>query len=75
MKRIARLLLSFFILAWVINSCNLLEDCETCSLVTTENGVETSRTPGVIYCGDELKEKKNQDPVTIGNVTTYWDCN
>jgi hypothetical protein len=75
MKRIARLLLSFFILAWTVNGCGLLEDCETCSLVTTENGVETNRTPGVIYCDDELQEKKNASPVTIGNITTYWDCN
>jgi hypothetical protein len=39
------------------------------------DGVETGRTPGVPYCGDKLDDKRNADPVVIGNRTTYWDCN
>jgi len=74
MKKIARLLFIFFILALSMNTCELFENCETCSLVTEVDGAETNRTPGVIYCGDELEEKKNAEPVTIGNTTTYWDC-
>jgi hypothetical protein len=74
MKKIARLLFVFFILALTMNTCELFENCETCSLVTEVDGVETNRTPGVVYCGDELEKKKNAEPVTIGSTTTYWDC-
>ena len=74
MKRIIKLLLSFILFTIAINGCNLIENCGTCSLVTLENGVETKRTPGVIYCGDDYEDKKNAEPVTIVNTTTYWDC-
>ena len=74
MKRIAKLLLVFLFFTLVINSCEWFEDCGTCSLVTLENGVEVSRSPGVPYCGDAYDEKKNASPVTIGNTTTYYDC-
>ena len=75
MKRIARLLLAFFFFAILVNSCELIENCGTCSLVTKENGVEVSRTPGVLYCDDEYEAKKNATPVTVGSTTTYYDCN
>jgi len=74
MKRIARLLLAFFFFAILVNSCELIENCGTCSLVTEEDGVEVSRTPGVLYCDDKYEEKKNSSPVTVGSTTTYWDC-
>jgi len=74
MKRIGQLFLIFFLLTWIMSDCELFQDCETCSLVTIVDGVETNRTPGIVYCGDKLDEKKNADPVTIGNTTTYWDC-
>ena len=74
MKRIAKLLLVFIFFALVINSCELFENCGTCSLVTEENGVETSRTPGVLYCDDAYNEKKDASPVIIGNTKTYYDC-
>jgi hypothetical protein len=75
MKRIIRLLLVFFILSLFISDCSLFENCGTCSMVTEVDGVETNRTPGVPYCDEKLDEKRNSDPVVVGNRTTYWDCN
>ena len=75
MKRIIRLLLVFFILSLFVSDCSLFDNCGTCSLVTEVDGVETYRTPGIVYCDENLDEKKNSEPQTIGNRTTYWDCN
>jgi hypothetical protein len=74
MKRIVRLILVFFILSLFVSDCSLFENCGTCSLVTEVDGIETGRTPGILYCDEKLDEKRNSDPVTIGNRTTYWFC-
>ncbi len=73
-KNILKALALSVILAFILTSCEALEDCKTCSLVTYTDGVETSRTPGVLYCGDKLAAKENEEPTTIGNVTTQWEC-
>ena len=57
MKRIAKLFLSFFLFAIVINGCELIENCGTCSQVTEVDGVETARTPGILYCDDNYDDK------------------
>jgi hypothetical protein len=74
MKGKIRLFFVFCICTFFISDCSLFEDCATCSLVTEVDGIETARTPGVIYCDEKLDEKRNSEPVTIGNRTTYWDC-
>ncbi len=61
MKRIAKLLLSFFLFAILINGCDLIENCGTCSLVTEEDNVETSRVLTALYCDDAYDDKKNAD--------------
>jgi hypothetical protein len=61
------------LMAMAISSCELLDDCKTCHLVTTVNGVETSRGPGLYSCDDTLAERENYSE-TVGNVHTYWDC-
>jgi hypothetical protein len=68
-------MLVFFTLSLIISDCSLFENCGTCSMVTEVDGVETYRTPGVVYCDEKLDDKWNSDPVVIGNRTTYWDCN
>jgi hypothetical protein len=73
-KRIAKFFFSFFLFAIAINGCELIENCGTCSLVTEVDGVETGRTPGILYCDEEYEERKNAEPVTVGNTTTYYDC-
>jgi len=75
MKRIAKLLLSFFLFTLLINGCDLIENCGTCSQVTEVDGTETGRTPGILYCDEDYDNKKDADPVIIGNTKTYWDCN
>ena len=55
-------------------SCEILDECGTCELVTIDaNGNETRSTP-LPYCGEELKTRKDSQPETIGGVTTYWEC-
>ena len=73
-KSIAKALALTFLMALSFSSCELLEDCETCELVTLTNGSETARGPGVLYCGDNLADKKSYSQ-TIGNIYTYYDCN
>jgi hypothetical protein len=62
-----------FTLCLVLSSCELL-DCETCELVTTTNGVETARAPGIPSCGDDLADKESYSQ-SIGSTYTYYDCN
>lgn len=75
MIRIIRLLAVLFLLSMFVSDCSWFENCATCSLVTLVDGVETGRTPGVLYCDEKLEEKRNAEPVVIGNRTTYWECN
>ena len=58
----------------LLTSCDLIEECGTCELVTeAADGTITKGTP-LPFCGDQLKEKEDQSPVTVGGVTTYWNC-
>ncbi|MEN8157213.1 MAG: hypothetical protein ABFS10_09685 [Bacteroidota bacterium] len=61
-------------LAGLLPGCDLIEECGQCEMVTIEDGIETRGTP-LPYCGEELEDKKNSPPQTIGGVTTYWVCN
>lgn len=58
----------------LLTSCDLIEECGTCELITeAADGSITQGTP-LPFCGDQLKEKEDQAPVTVGGVTTYWNC-
>jgi hypothetical protein len=57
----------------LLTSCDLIEECGNCELVTESNGSVTKGTP-LPSCGELLKEKEDQSPVTVGGVTTYWNC-
>jgi hypothetical protein len=57
-----------------LHACDLIEECGTCQLVTEQaDGTKTTGTP-LPFCGDDLKDKETQSPVTVGGVTTYWEC-
>ena len=73
MKIILRRILILVILASFIPSCNLFEDCKTCRLVKDDHGVIT-KGAGIPTCGEALKERESEEPVTIDGVTTYWEC-
>jgi hypothetical protein len=57
----------------LLPACDLLEECGKCELVTDDNGQVSYGAP-LPFCGDALKEKQDASPVTVGNVTTYWNC-
>lgn len=71
-KSILKALALTFLMTLAFSSCELLEDCKTCEMVSVTNGVET-RGPGILYCGDNLADKENYYE-TIGPTTTYYDC-
>lgn len=47
--------------------------CGVCELITNDNGTISYGTP-VPYCGEQLFDKEESSPVTIGGITTYWNC-
>ncbi|MCK4748798.1 MAG: hypothetical protein KAT15_17210 [Bacteroidales bacterium] len=75
MKKSNLLIAALFVfVVGMLPACELLEECGTCVLVTVDSdGNETLGTP-LPYCGDNLVEKQNSSPVTVGGITTYWDC-
>jgi len=73
MKRIIRYFLFFIFLALTASSCELLEECKTCKLITIIDG-ERHEGPGIIYCGEKLKEKEEMEPKEIGGNLTFYEC-
>ncbi len=57
----------------LLPGCDLLEECGTCKLIRDDNGSITEGTP-LPLCGDALADKQDQAPVTVGNITTYFEC-
>ena len=56
-------------------ACDLIEECGKCIFVTDDgSGNVTEGTP-VPLCGEALKEREDQLPITVGSTTTYWECN
>lgn len=58
----------------LVPSCDQLGNCKNCHKVTNDNGVITKGND-ILTCGSQLDSRENEDPVTIGNTTTYWECN
>lgn len=57
-----------------LQACDLIEECGNCKLATEQaDGTTTYGTP-LPFCGEDLKDKENASPVTVGGVTTYWIC-
>lgn len=59
----------------ILPSCNLVEECGSCELVTEDkDGNKTYGTP-LLLCGDELKDKENEplENLPDGGVS-YWNC-
>ena len=66
---------AFLFVAWAATSCEALSDCKFCKTVATDstdgsvtNGSETQ------YCGAALIAIEAKTPVTVGKVTTKWQC-
>jgi hypothetical protein len=74
MKKSLRLVLVLFFLMAIIPSCELVEDCKTCKLVTFDGSTELSRGTGIIYCGEELKEKESKGTFSVGGNSARYEC-
>ena len=72
-KSILKALALAFLMGLILSSCEALEDCKTCALVTKTDGVETARGPGILTCGDNLADKESYSQ-SIANTYTSYDC-
>lgn len=55
-------------------SCELLDECGTCEMVTIDANDNETRTTPLPFCGEDLQSKKDSSPITVGGITTYWEC-
>lgn len=78
-KKNMKYLFYFIVLLFVyfalipLNSCT--KDCKYCKSVTTDslgNVIQEGQLNE--YCDEALEEKENQEPVTVGDLTTKWVC-
>ena len=58
----------------VLPACDVIEECGLCELVTEDADGNKTYGPELPFCGDDLYEKEDASPVTINEVTTYWNC-
>ena len=58
----------------LLTSCDLIEECGNCELVKEATDGTIERGTPLPVCGDQLKEKEDSSPVTVGGSTTYWEC-
>jgi len=66
---------SMIVIGLSLFSCEL-SDCKECEVVTynVNTGKEIDRQSPTEYCGDNLNDIENQDPVIIGDEKTVWEC-
>jgi hypothetical protein len=64
----------FTLVMALLPACDLLEECGSCRMITEDaTGIIDEGTP-LPFCGEDLQDKKNAPPVTVGGLTTYWRC-
>ncbi|MEN8230328.1 MAG: hypothetical protein ABFS38_19355 [Bacteroidota bacterium] len=64
----------FVFVLGILPSCDILEECGTCEMVTLEaDGTLTYSTP-TLLCGDDLTEKKEAGTVVVDGKSIYWIC-
>jgi hypothetical protein len=73
MRKLIRRIGILLFLAALVPSCELLEDCKSCTLVTVPSGGDPYYGSTATYCGTQLIEKEAED-VTIAGTRTYYDC-
>jgi hypothetical protein len=76
MKKVLLLSFGFLALTSVVSSCNKINDCKDCEVVTYDvnSGDELSRTAATEYCGASLTAVEMQDPVIVGDEKTVYEC-
>ncbi len=73
MKKIVMYATGFLLLSLATTSCEL-ERCKICKQVVYDNGNVIEERNEAEYCGTELLQIEATPPVTIGNLTTRWEC-
>ena len=73
-KRAFLIALVFAGMTGLTASCELLEECGTCELVTIAADGTESRSAPLPFCGEELQSRKDSPSETVGGVTNYWYC-
>ena len=73
-KRAFLIALAFAGMTALTASCELIEECGTCEMVTIDADGNETRTTPLPFCGDQLQDKKDSSSETIGGITTYWEC-
>ena len=75
MKRRHLFAASLLLLAWAATSCEALSDCKFCKLKTTDSSTgDTTYGFETEYCGASLIAIEAKAPVTVGTVTTTYQC-
>jgi hypothetical protein len=74
MKRKFLFLVSFLLLASIVNSCEAIIGCKKCQDVTYEDGKEVFATLETEYCGDELIKKESIPDTPVGNQILKVEC-
>lgn len=72
-KRTILFAVLFLVFSGLFPACDIFEECGACKLITEDSNGKTEGT-ALPFCGDALTEKQNQLPVTVGDITTYWEC-
>ena len=69
--------LSLSFVGLATTSCEPMSDCKNCEVVTYQisTGAELYRQTAIEYCGADLEDKENRDPVESGDERTVWECN
>jgi len=73
MKKQIRRYCIFIFFGAMIPSCEFMDECKSCRMMTDNNGVVTKGV-AITYCGEKLTEIEEEAPVIVGNTTTYWQC-
>lgn len=58
----------------LLTACDFLEECANCKLITEDGDGNITEGTALPLCGDALIEREEQQPVTDGTTTTYWEC-
>jgi len=73
-KRTLTVAVLFVLILGMLPACDLLEECGNCKLITEEGDGTITEGAALPLCGDALTERQEQQPVTVGTTTTYWEC-
>ena len=55
-------------------ACDFFDNCGKCEFVTVDENGNESYGPLLPYCDEDLQERQNSSPETVGGITTYWNC-